>query len=326
MCLIIQKPADVTLNYEKFCVAVKNNDDGYGLSYPDPDKPGKLITIRDHRKIDTDKVFKFINEDLKSIRAMVHLRYTTAGKTILRNAHPFPILEYKTDGVDLRMAHNGTLFSYKPSNGSGESDTRVFVREFIRPLFKRLIRGNSIEELLKDPWLAKLIKGELTPKSVVTFLDGYGHTLEVNPLGNGGEYLTCGAYFSNKYSFDPDHRNDNWTGYGGGYGQGYGFRGGTNSHFKGQQSHQKPDKSLEEKKADRQEKQRRDNLISPKHAEDTQVERFTEKYSISRDDLLDMDDDMIEMLAEGADQKEAVVLLIKELLLELAKYEGESDE
>lgn len=202
MCLIIQRDSNFEIPYDKFEAAIINNPDGYGFSYPDDN--GRLITVRSADEPDPEQLYRTINEDLKELRMMIHLRYTTAGATNLRNAHPFPVLERDKDGIDLRMAHNGTLHKYKDPK-SDESDTRKFVREFVRPLFKRLARGMEPEELLNDDFTKKLLEDQLTTASVLTFLDGQGNSLICNETGNGGKREE-GWYYSNTYSFNPSHR------------------------------------------------------------------------------------------------------------------------
>jgi len=205
MCQIVLREPNFVIPYDKFESAVLNNQDGYGLSYPDTD--GKLITLRSADKPDPEKLYKLINEELLDQKLLVHLRFTTVGDTILRNSHPFPILERDADGIDLRMAHNGTLSKYRPkSNISNESDTRVFVREFVRPLFKRLARGMEPEELLSDEFVKKLLEDQLSTSSVLTFLDGNGNSLICNETGNGGKLEEGKWYYSNTYSFNPTHR------------------------------------------------------------------------------------------------------------------------
>lgn len=217
MCLIIQRDPGFEIPFDKFSSAVKVNPDGFGLSYPDN---GKLITLRDHNKPDAEKLYRLVNEELIDHPLLIHLRYTTAGETILRNSHPFPILEKEKDGVDLRMAHNGTLSKYKPlaTEKSSESDTRRFVKEFVRPLFKRLAKGMEPEELLNDPFTKKLLEDQLNASSVLSFIDSEGHTLQCNATGNGGSQDE-GWYYSNTYSFKEDHRtqvrkySSGWTSY-----------------------------------------------------------------------------------------------------------------
>lgn len=202
MCLIIEREPHFEIPYEKFKTAILNNPHGYGLSFPDSNG---LMVFRTPDEPDPEELYRLVNEELIGEKIMLHLRYTTVGETNMRNAHPFPILERRKDGVDLRMAHNGTLGKYRPASTSVESDTRVFVKEFVRPLFKRLVRGTEPEELLTDPFLKKLLEDQLTASSVLTFLDDQGNSLICNETGNGGKREDK-WYYSNTYSFNPRHR------------------------------------------------------------------------------------------------------------------------
>ena len=202
MCLIIQRNPGFVIPYHKFETAVMNNKDGYGLSFPD-DKG--LGVLRSSDTPDPEKLYRLINEELIDKHLMIHLRYTTAGKTNLRNTHPFPVLEKNKDGIDLRMAHNGTIFKYKTRAKEDESDTRCFVREFVRPLFKRLIRGMDSTEILSDPFTKELLEEQLSNASVLTFLDDEGNSLICNETGNGGKQEDE-WYYSNVYSFNETHR------------------------------------------------------------------------------------------------------------------------
>ena len=202
MCQIIQRKPNFVIPYNKFEASIINNPDGYGLTFPD-DKG--LTVLRSQETPDPEKLYRMVNEELIDRHIMLHLRFTTAGETNLRNAHPFPVLEKATDGIDLRMAHNGTLHKYKTAANKGESDTRCFVRTYVRPLFKRLIKGMDASELLNDEFVAKLLDDQLTTASVLTFIDSEGNTLNVNPTGNGGKQEED-WYYSNTYSFNERHR------------------------------------------------------------------------------------------------------------------------
>ena len=202
MCLIIERDPNIVLPFEKFKTAIENNSDGYGLSFPDGNK---LAVLRSKETPDPEKLYRFINEELIDKKLMIHLRYTTVGDTNLRNAHPFPILERKVDGIDLRMAHNGTLGKYKLKADKGESDTRAFVRDFVRPLFKRMAKAIGPEALLEDEFTKRLLEDQLTTASVLTFIDSNGSSLVCNEKGNGG-FREEGVYYSNKYSFNENHR------------------------------------------------------------------------------------------------------------------------
>ena len=84
MCLIINRPANAELDFEKFETAMLNNPDGWGLSAANGD--GTLTTYRSPEKADPEKLYRFIQEEHKDVPALIHLRYTTVGETSLRNA------------------------------------------------------------------------------------------------------------------------------------------------------------------------------------------------------------------------------------------------
>lgn len=214
MCIIVTREAGVEIDYDtRFKNMVINNPHGFGLAIPEGN--GRLVMVKqlasDDGKMDPEALYRMVQEELIEEKVMFHLRYTTAGETSFRNLHPFPVLEREADGVDLRMAHNGTIHKWKHGHTEQtykwESDTRHFVRGFVRPLFKRLIRGSDTEDLLTDPFVNALLDEQIPSASVLSFIDGYGNTLEVNPTGNGGMYEDeKKIWFSNKYSFNATHR------------------------------------------------------------------------------------------------------------------------
>lgn len=217
MCLIIQRPKGEKFEEEAFNTWVLNNPDGWGLTFPDNTCDGRLTVIKSVEKGDDD-LLKLVNEELADVPLMLHLRYTTAGDTVIRNAHPFPILEQKEDGVDVRMAHNGTISKFKPgqqANNKWESDSRVFTREYVRPLFKRLSLGLKSFDMFGDPFVHDLLSDQIPSASTLGFMDGFGNFMQVNPTGNGGYFTDEGLWFSNKYSSDANHRvTKSYNGYG----------------------------------------------------------------------------------------------------------------
>ena len=289
MCLIIMREPNVTLDKKDFETAVLNNPDGWGLSVPDQE--GLLYTQRSVTT-NTDELYDLLHTEFSKDKLMLHLRYTTAGDTVLRNSHPFPILEKEADGVDMRMAHNGTLPRYKPAHNASnkwESDTRVLARTFVRPLFKRFALGMTSEDILSDPFIDVLLEDELTTASVLTFIDGYGNSTVINANGNGGFWDEQGTYFSNKYSFDENHR------------KGYGY-GGT-GYTMGKSKSSTPQKNDTGWKS---------TTESTTFA-DCNVQKFTEKFNIKDvDDLFLISDETIDELVQ--EDPESAVLLIKELL------------
>jgi len=207
MCIIIYRPRNVELDYRDFETCVMNNPDGFGFCVPDGD--GMLYTQRSADTPDPKELWDLLHGEFKKEDVLIHLRYTTAGETVVRNAHPFPVMEKAKHGVDMRMMHNGTLSKYKPSNAAvnkWESDTRVFTREFLRPVVQRMALAIGAENVADDNLTEYLIDDQLTASSVVVLMDGNGRMTFVNALGNGGFFDTKGCYFSNKYSFDAGHR------------------------------------------------------------------------------------------------------------------------
>jgi hypothetical protein len=314
MCLIIQREPNVVIPYEKFKNSVINNPNGFGLSVPDED--GMLHTIRDPSVQDPEKLYRLVQEEFKDAKILLHLRYTTAGATNLRNAHPFPILERDTDGVDLRMAHNGTLFKYKPVSPSTESDTRVFVRSYIRPLFKRLILGMDSVDILNDDFVKEMLEDKLTTQSVLSFIDGNGNTLNVNGEGNGGKQDE-GWYYSNTYSFNPDHRVKTVSHYNNGYPRS------AQEEWDDWEGYVKAQGRPQAVGFNQQQKPSNITTTGNKvvvipsaadkiHAGDTRVSRFTNKYATTVAELYAMSDTFINTLV--TEQPEDAGLLIKELL------------
>jgi len=293
MCLIILREPNVTLDKVKFDIAVLNNPDGWGISIPDME--GQLSTFKEITT-DKDELYDLIHGEFKADKIMIHLRYTTVGDTVIRNAHPFPVLELGSDGVDMRACHNGTLPRWSPpatGEGKWESDTRRFVRGYVRPLMKRLIKGHSSEDILSDPFVDQMLDGQLTAMSVLTLLDGFGNFSVVNGTGNGGFTDDDGTYYSNKYSFDPLHRVATPK-YGGTYqmGKTYGTTGSTSRPNTGA-THS--------------------TTKTGAGYTDQSTESFMKKYEL--DDVSDlhlMSDDTLQALCE--DEPEDAALLIKQLL------------
>lgn len=316
MCIIYTRPEGIVLPKENFLSAVKNNPHGYGIAIPDG--KGNLKVIRRMwDEPDAEGLYSFLHDEAADSQIMLHLRYKTAGDTNLRNIHPFPVLEKSVDGVDMRMSHNGTIHKFKhPLNSkeSWESDTRNFVRSYVRPLFKRLILGMEPEDLLTDPFINKILSDLLPATSVLSFIDGFGNTLEVNATGNGGFYHQDGWWCSNKYSFDPSHRTPSTTRHvthhgnngasysrhgrgGSGYAQSWeddywnSFGNGSNNGAgqTSQYGYQQP----------------------AGFSMDTQQVKFTDKYDIDLSDMLELTDDTLEKISETPDDH---LLLTKELL------------
>ena len=312
MCIIVSRAPGQEIDFEtRFKSMVINNPHGYGIAIAEGDR---LVVVKElaEEKPDPEAVYKLVQEELLDEQLMFHLRYTTAGETSLRNLHPFPVLEREADGVDLRMAHNGTIHKWKHPHTEvkykWESDTRHFVREFVRPLFKRLIRGAGTDDLLTDPWVIDLLNRELPGASVLSFIDGTGHTLEVNPTGNGGFYENEGLiWFSNKYSFDELYRKPAVVNTGARVWRNNGWH--DMEAWEDKYSGNAPTSGTGTFGVGSKPK------ANPVLAPDTQTELFSDKYSeviTSVTDLFLIKDDTLQIMKE--EDPSDLVLLVKELL------------
>lgn len=311
MCIIYLREPGITIPFDKFETSVKNNPHGFGLAAALGD--GELQVIRELTdKPDAEEIYKLIHEEFDDVKTMIHLRYTTAGATSMRNVHPFPILEKKTDGVDLRMCHNGTIFKFKEQK-SELSDTRNFVTKFVRPLFKRLIRGHDIESIMSDEFVSNVLEDIIPSASVLTFMTGDGYEMIINPTGNGGGWDEKDHfYYSNKYSFNSKHREPSTPSHT--YYNGYTY----GSYKPASPAVQQKVMGNSSKVTQHPSSPINTNASKRKDfALDTKQEYFTEKYNLDLDDLALMSDEFISQLV--VDFPEDTELLVKELLCENMK-------
>lgn len=295
MCLIMMKQPGVIIPEEKFMTAFENNPHGWG--YSTPGENGYLLTQKS-LDIGAEELYTYLHDELKDDKVMVHLRYNTAGETSIRNAHPFPILEKQTDGMDVRMCHNGTIFKYK-TKSSWESDTRNFVRKYVRPLFKRLAKGYTPAEMFSDPFVEQLLKEPLPTSSVLTFLAGDGSELIIHPTGNGGKEED-GVYYSNMYSFNANYRSSSKS---------------TNK-TKQQGAVIYPEQS--EWFFNQTNTPTNQSTTKPKPKKPVSKPlRFSETWGLTPEELYTMDDELIAWIVE--EDPESAVFLINELLAECYK-------
>ncbi len=90
---------------------------------------------------------KHLGHQLKGQVAMGHVRYSTTGASLLRNAQPFKVT-YK--GVDMAVAHNGNLVNARSLRQELEESGSIFQTtmdsEIILHLVARYWNGGDIEE------------------------------------------------------------------------------------------------------------------------------------------------------------------------------------
>ena len=118
MCLLICKPAGLTLDRKEISLAIQSNPHGVGMSYPDN---GKVVIKKGLWNIErTDEELSAVEH----LPLMLHFRFATHGSVGTENAHPFELAN------GWAVAHNG-IINIKCEND--ESDTRSFIRQVINP-------------------------------------------------------------------------------------------------------------------------------------------------------------------------------------------------
>lgn len=136
MCIIVCKPAGVSLDKELWNNCFDNNDDGAGIMYADDNK---IVVDKGH--FDFDKLYEAI-EKLTEKDIVVHFRAASPGMIINSdNTHPFFWENGKVfskDGNALRyqwaMCHNGRL---RWNHTEKKSDTNCFADQFLDPYTDR---------------------------------------------------------------------------------------------------------------------------------------------------------------------------------------------
>lgn len=205
MCVIIDKNPGTTLPQDKLELACNINNDGFGIAFVEK---GRLRIRHNTDKNDPKVLQKELNK-LTNKRVFLHLRHATVGAVNAANAHPIRLLAKETDGIDVGMMHNGTLYSWKPEGtDTVTSDTLKFANEFAGPLAARFVVRDS-KFLLHDHFYRQLITKEAGTTNVLVFFDNLGNCMIIN-RDNGRQF--DGWWASNTYSFQENHyRNKSWT-------------------------------------------------------------------------------------------------------------------
>jgi hypothetical protein len=198
MCVIIDKDPGVLIPLEQLKTACDIDKDGFGIAFVEK---GRIKIIRKTTKNDPNHIFRVVKKH-KDKRLFIHLRHATVGDISEVNSHPFLTLEKSTDGFDVAMMHNGTLFCFQPNDKEDKhSDTFYFNRDFLRPWAKRLVPFAGTN-LLKDAGFQWVIKKEVAySASIFLIFDNHGNVLRVNE--EKGKHYT-GYWASN------DHLTTTW--------------------------------------------------------------------------------------------------------------------
>lgn len=188
MCLIIKKEKQDFLTIEFLNDVWKKNNDGWGITYNDPET-NEVVALKG--LLFTDFLTEYFRLDEAYIDFVIHMRYATHGVVNRKNCHPFKVM----DGMYLM--HNG-IFAIDMGNEVKLSDTRVFIRDILRPLLDEV----------KDPFA--FIQGYNFQHLMEWYCEGQDSRLVIHtkdgPLFFGDwKKTTKGVVVSNHYAFNLDN-------------------------------------------------------------------------------------------------------------------------
>ncbi len=153
MCLIVHKPAGISISEELLRAAMSLNRDGWGLMGFAPS--GRLLLER-HADLDEDAVLDAARR-YQAAEFVLHLRQRTRGGVGPHNTHPIRI------STGLYLMHNGTLAI--PSRVTAMSDTWHLATDVLRPLAQRH------RQLFLDNAFHALLEIGLRPENKLALLD-----------------------------------------------------------------------------------------------------------------------------------------------------------
>lgn len=193
MCLIVVKnKADASFSVEDFKTSFGRNNDGTGIMYIEE---GRIKTERVMGAY--DKHLEMYYPHMNRPQFILHQRFATHGTNSIDNVHPFKVLSIdEGDPYDLYMAHNGVISPNKlAGKTTTDSDTSLFVQEFMTPLLK------LNPELLSTIPFQIMLHDFIGSFNKLAFLRNDGELWIFNER-QGGEHNGC--WLSNKASVIPD--------------------------------------------------------------------------------------------------------------------------
>lgn len=205
MCIIIWKPADKEIPKWRLQASMDQNRHGWGLMWRED---GRVRTVKSTVMEDFWKHY----DQVKHRSVAIHFRFRTHGNIDNEQAHPYQILDYDKDGMDLWLMHNGVIPIETPDKT--KSDTWTWIQTYIRPLLK------SDLGLYHDPEFWKFVRDDVGGSRLM-FLDDEGNFQYV-----GNWEKIDGCLYSN---LSPFWGEDDYVGYGyggwSGHGKNWGYSG-----------------------------------------------------------------------------------------------------
>lgn len=162
MCIAIYKPENIYVKKHTLQTCFNNHPDGAGFMVFDH-KEGRLIVEKGFFSF---RKFWKAYKKYKFYRAVIHFRYSTAGKIDHDNCHPFLVNE------NLGFVHNGTL--------SVRMDKKEFsdTWHFNEHVLKSIV--NDYPNAWMHKTMKQLIESFLTERNKLVFMDNEGNVTIYN--------------------------------------------------------------------------------------------------------------------------------------------------
>lgn len=170
MCLIIHKPAGISIPSVLIEAAVRFNSDGWGaMGFS---AGGHLVMTR-WKTTNASDIQQFADMRLDD-ELVLHLRYRTRGAADARNLQPFEIVP------GLFLMHNGEVDV--PRRLADRSDTWHLVNDHLRPLLERH------RDLALDRGFLRIFEQSLGPTNRVVLLSRPARRIEILNAQQGTGY------------------------------------------------------------------------------------------------------------------------------------------
>jgi predicted glutamine amidotransferase len=200
MCLIAYLKNKSFADYDALESAHENNPHGWGIVYA---QDGRLHACKKHASFEVFKnAMDLVPDD---VPISIHFRWATHGDKSENNIHPFDVLTFEEDGVDVCMMHNGVISgtSVLGETNDKRSDTALYVEYLVRPMLK------ESPKLMYNTGFQKMVSRDIGITNKFLFMDGAGGVIIINP--NSGHFPvkdSIDIWYSNTYSLTTSYRHN----------------------------------------------------------------------------------------------------------------------
>lgn len=193
MCVVVALQPGARLTHSEWNRCWTANPDGAGYAFT---RRHRIIIERGMSRADLwRRYYKDAQTNPKS-PFLVHFRIATHGKVCLANTHPFDV-DHAHKGQTV-LAHNGIITNVLRDLEKEESDTRAFVRLFVRWLPAGWLDNPAIVELVEayidDSRIAILTTDPACRQRLYILNESQGETIDGRWFSN--DYWRMGARFA----------------------------------------------------------------------------------------------------------------------------------